>query len=147
MSRSNVLQIVRDMRRKNKIKREMIDVDVKIRDNQKRVDLLENLLSYMQSDMTLEEVSQIIENMKSDYEERVDDYIIRKAEFSKERRAINKGIKDMLKEEKIEQAVYQLLEAIGENPNREGLLDTPSRVAKMYQEANILPLTKTFSII
>ena len=64
MSRSNVLQIVRDMRRKNKIKREMIDVDVKIRDNQKRVDLLENLLSYMQSDMTLEEVSQIIENMK-----------------------------------------------------------------------------------
>ena len=100
MSRSNVLQIVRDMRRKNKIKREMIDVDVKIRDNQKRVDLLENLLSYMQSDMTLEEVSQIMENMKSDYEERVDDYIIRKAEFSKERRAINKAIKDMLKEEK-----------------------------------------------
>ena len=100
MSRSNVLQIVRDMRRKNKIKREMIDVDVKIRDNQKRVDLLENLLYYMQSDMTLEEVSQIIENMKSDYEERVDDYIIRKAEFSKERRAINKAIKDMLKEEK-----------------------------------------------
>ena len=100
MSRSNVLQIVRDMRRKNKIKREMIDVDVKIRDNQKRVDLLENLLSYMQSDMTLEEVSQIIENMKSDYEERVDDYVIRKAEFSKERRAINKAIKDMLKEEK-----------------------------------------------
>lgn len=40
----------------------------------------------------------------------------------------------MLKQEKIEQAVYQLLEAIGENPNREGLLDTPSRVAKMYQE-------------
>ena len=103
MSRSNVLQIVRDMRRKNKIKREMIDVDVKIRDNQKRVDLLENLLSYMQSDMTLEEVSQIIENMKSDYEERVDDYIIRKAEFSKERRAINKSIKDLVKEEKTKQ--------------------------------------------
>ncbi|MFZ2185750.1 MAG: GTP cyclohydrolase I FolE [Streptococcus parauberis] len=36
--------------------------------------------------------------------------------------------------EKAEQAIYDLLEAIGENPNREGLLDTPKRVAKMYQE-------------
>ena len=100
MSRSNVLQIVRDMRRKNKIKREMIDVDVKIRDNQKRVDLLENLLTYIQNDMTIEEIIEIIDNMKSDYEERVDDYIIRKAEFSKERRAINKQVKELLKEEK-----------------------------------------------
>lgn len=40
----------------------------------------------------------------------------------------------MTNQAKIEQAVYQLLEAIGENPNREGLLDTPKRVAKMYQE-------------
>ncbi|WP_110112977.1 GTP cyclohydrolase I FolE [Bacillus sp. CGMCC 1.16541] len=34
----------------------------------------------------------------------------------------------------IEQAVRLLLEAIGEDPNREGLLDTPKRVAKMYEE-------------
>lgn len=34
----------------------------------------------------------------------------------------------------IEQAVRLILEAIGENPNREGLLDTPKRVAKMYEE-------------
>lgn len=40
----------------------------------------------------------------------------------------------MTNQEKIEKAVYQLLEAIGENPDREGLLDTPKRVAKMYQE-------------
>ncbi len=39
-----------------------------------------------------------------------------------------------MNEEKIEQAVYNLLEALGENPNREGLVDTPKRVAKMYKE-------------
>ncbi|MCI6872274.1 MAG: GTP cyclohydrolase I FolE [Streptococcus hyointestinalis] len=36
--------------------------------------------------------------------------------------------------EKAEQAVYQLLEALGENPEREGLKETPARVVRMYQE-------------
>ena len=36
--------------------------------------------------------------------------------------------------EKIEQAVSMIIEAIGENPNREGLLETPQRVARMYEE-------------
>jgi GTP cyclohydrolase I len=35
---------------------------------------------------------------------------------------------------KIEEAVRMILEAVGENPDREGLLDTPKRVAKMYAE-------------
>lgn len=35
---------------------------------------------------------------------------------------------------KIEQAVKLLLEALGDNPSREGLKETPKRVAKMYQE-------------
>ncbi|NTV62887.1 MAG: GTP cyclohydrolase I FolE [Oscillochloris sp.] len=34
----------------------------------------------------------------------------------------------------IEQAVHTILGAIGEQPEREGLLDTPARVAKMYAE-------------
>lgn len=37
-------------------------------------------------------------------------------------------------QQKIEKAVRDLLIAIGENPSREGLLETPQRVAKMYQE-------------
>ena len=36
--------------------------------------------------------------------------------------------------EKIEAAVRDILEAIGEDPDRDGLLDTPARVARMYAE-------------
>lgn len=36
--------------------------------------------------------------------------------------------------ELIEQGVRLILEGVGEDPNREGLLKTPARVAKMYDE-------------
>lgn len=36
--------------------------------------------------------------------------------------------------EKIERAVADILEAIGEDPAREGLAETPGRVARMYEE-------------
>ncbi len=35
---------------------------------------------------------------------------------------------------RIERAVREILLAVGENPDREGLLDTPARVARMYAE-------------
>lgn len=38
------------------------------------------------------------------------------------------------KQEKIEHAVREILAAIGEDPNRPGLQETPARVARMYQE-------------
>lgn len=36
--------------------------------------------------------------------------------------------------EKIEKAVREILEAVGENPDRAGLAETPRRVANMYEE-------------
>lgn len=36
--------------------------------------------------------------------------------------------------EKIQNAVRDILEAVGEDPSREGLQETPSRVARMYAE-------------
>ena len=36
--------------------------------------------------------------------------------------------------ERIEKAVREILIAIGEDPDREGLLETPKRVARMYEE-------------
>jgi len=35
---------------------------------------------------------------------------------------------------RIERAVREILEAVGEDPDREGLLETPARVARMYAE-------------
>ena len=35
---------------------------------------------------------------------------------------------------KIEECIREILIALGDDPNREGLLDTPKRVAKMYEE-------------
>ena len=40
----------------------------------------------------------------------------------------------MMDEAKIKQAVRLLLEGIGEDPNREGLLETPDRIARMCHE-------------
>jgi len=40
----------------------------------------------------------------------------------------------MINKDKVKEAVEMLLEAIGENSEREGLKDTPDRVARMYEE-------------
>ena len=40
----------------------------------------------------------------------------------------------MVNHEKVKEAIKLLLEGIGEDVNREGLLDTPDRIARMYEE-------------
>ena len=40
----------------------------------------------------------------------------------------------MINKEKIKELIYELILAIGDDPQREGLKDTPSRVAEMYAE-------------
>lgn len=59
----------------------------------------------------------------------------------------------MIDEGKIREAVKLLLEGIGEDPEREGLLETPDRVARMYgelfsgREADVaVPLSKVFTV-
>ena len=59
----------------------------------------------------------------------------------------------MVDQEKIKEAVRLLLEGIGEDPEREGLIETPDRVARMYKElfsgmdADVSePLSRVFSV-
>ena len=92
-----VLEYVRMYRLKNKLLRDMDDNNRKIRDNQKRVLLLDNLNQYIRDDMSIEDVRVIIENMRDDYETRVDDYTIRNAELSKQRREISTKMKEQKK--------------------------------------------------
>ena len=42
------------------------------------------------------------------------------------------GVTNGIDHQRIEAAVREILTAVGEDPDREGLLETPARVARMY---------------
>ena len=60
----------------------------------------------------------------------------------------------MFDHEKIKQGVRMILEGVGEDPGREGLVETPDRVARMYEEIfsglymdAAEPLAKRFHVV
>lgn len=60
----------------------------------------------------------------------------------------------MFDHEKIKQGVRMILEGVGEDPGREGLVETPDRVARMYEEIfsglymdATEPLAKRFHVV
>lgn len=50
------------------------------------------------------------------------------------RRHVKENGPPAIDQERIEAAVREILQAVGENPEREGLQETPARVARMYAE-------------
>ncbi len=95
------LEYIRMYRLKNRLKRDLEHNQRKIRDNRKRALLLENLNQYITDEMTIEEIREVIENMRNDYEGRVDDYNIRNAELSQQRREIREKMQQQKKGHKL----------------------------------------------
>src|SRR6478672_138555 len=55
-------------------------------------------------------------------------------EAAKERTDLDDGLPEGVDRPRIERAVREILAAVGEDPDREGLQETPARVARMYAE-------------
>ncbi|CAL4324530.1 DUF496 family protein [Buchnera aphidicola] len=91
----DVLNVVHLIRKKNKLKREIEELGKRIRDNQKKITLIENLNEYIQPEMKYKDFKKIILNMKIDYEDRIDDYVVQCAEISKKKKKISNELKDI----------------------------------------------------
>jgi GTP cyclohydrolase IA len=77
---------------------------------------------------------EVFHMIESTIDESVSKFATDSGEKAVDRESLQTNDVSVVDTAKIEKAVQMILEAIGEDPAREGLLDTPARVARMYKE-------------
>ncbi len=90
----HILEYVNLNRAKNKLLRETAENDLKIHSYQSRITLIDNINEYLADDLTIDNVRQILKEMKDSYADRLDEKRILNSELSKKRREIRAKMRE-----------------------------------------------------